>query len=61
MGVSPEESIHIGDLYGSDVLGGLNAGLEVIWFNQRNGKRFYNMEVCEVRSLVEIMTKLSAD
>jgi len=54
MGVSPKESIHIGDLYGSDVLGGLNAGLDVIWFNQRGGERFDGMEVCEVQSLIQI-------
>ncbi len=33
--LSPSEAIHIGDLYGSDVMGGLNAGLDVVWFNKR--------------------------
>jgi HAD superfamily hydrolase (TIGR01549 family) len=33
--LSPSEAIHTGDLYGSDVMGGLNAGLDVIWLNKR--------------------------
>lgn len=33
--LSPSEAMHIGDLYGSDVMGGLNAGLDVIWLNKR--------------------------
>jgi len=32
--LSPSEAMHIGDLYGSDIMGGLNAGLDVIWLNK---------------------------
>lgn len=52
--LSPYEAIHIGDLYGSDVMGGLNAGLDVIWLNKRKIKKPDNTQVLEIRKLAEV-------
>jgi putative hydrolase of the HAD superfamily len=43
--LSSSEAIHIGDLYGSDVMGGLNAGLDVVWLNKRQ-VRFAEVPSC---------------
>lgn len=52
------EALHIGDLYGSDVLGGRNAGLDVIWFNTRRIQRLDGTKILEVKSLSEIIRQL---
>jgi len=54
LGIPVTESIYIGDLYGSDVLGGLNAGLEVIWFNGRRNHSLDDKKVQQVIDLTEI-------
>lgn len=36
MGLSPEQVLFVGDDLEDDIMGGLNAGLEVIWFNPRH-------------------------
>lgn len=54
LNIYPEEAIHIGDLYGSDVMGGLNAGLEVIWFNQRQIDEPNSKNITMVKNLTEI-------
>ena len=43
--LSSSEAIHVGDLYGSDVMGGLNAGLDVVWLNKRQ-VRFAEIPSC---------------
>ncbi|MER3447046.1 MAG: hypothetical protein C4291_09475 [Candidatus Dadabacteria bacterium] len=43
--LTSSEAIHVGDLYGSDVMGGLNAGLDVVWLNKRQ-VRFAEMPSC---------------
>lgn len=55
MKVSPEESAHVGDMFGADVMGARNAGLSPVWYNQRGVEAFddYRPEF-EVESLREI-------
>jgi HAD superfamily hydrolase (TIGR01549 family) len=60
LNLSQHEVIHIGDLYGSDVMGGLNASLDVIWFNERQVERLDGSQVIEVQSLDEIKNLLTA-
>lgn len=52
--LSKEDVIHIGDLFGSDVMGGLNAGIDVIWLNHRNLDGFEEGNYLEVRDLESI-------
>lgn len=54
LNISSGEAIHIGDMYGADVLGGINAGLDVIWLNHRNIKDFSYSLIKEASSLEEI-------
>ena len=54
-GISPEEAVHVGDLYGTDIMGGMDAGLDVIWFNNRKIERLNESEVKEVDDLAEII------
>ena len=56
--ISSSEALHIGDLYGSDVLGGRNAGLDVIWLNKRPIQRLDGTQILEVKSLSEIVKQL---
>jgi putative hydrolase of the HAD superfamily len=58
LNISSSEALHIGDLYGSDVLGGLNAGLDVIWLNKRRIQRLDSTQMLEVKSLSEITKQL---
>lgn len=53
-GVAPGEALYIGDLYGSDVLGGIDAGLEVIWLNRRRFDRLDDSDITEVSEMSEI-------
>jgi len=55
MGISPSDAVHIGDMYGTDVMGALNAGSDVIWFNGREMSKFDDTEVKEVSELSEII------
>ncbi len=52
--LSPEEVIHVGDMYGSDVMGANNAGLEAIWVNSRNVDNMSGKEVKQVNNLAEL-------
>jgi putative hydrolase of the HAD superfamily len=54
LGLTTSEAIHIGDMYGADVMGGMNAGLDVIWVNHRNIEGFSHPLVKEVSGLAEI-------
>lgn len=58
LNIPSSEALHIGDLYGSDVLGGRNAGLDVIWFNTRPIQRLDGTQILEVKSLSEIVRGL---
>jgi putative hydrolase of the HAD superfamily len=55
LNISSSDALHIGDLYGSDVLGGRNAGLDVIWLNKRPIQRLDGTQILEVKSLSEII------
>jgi len=52
--LSPSEAIHVGDMYGADVMGGMNAGLDVIWVNHRNIEGLSHPLIKEVSGLAEI-------
>jgi len=54
----PSDAIYIGDLYGSDVLGGINAGLDVLWMNNRGVEKLDDTQVLEVNNLSEIKKEL---
>jgi putative hydrolase of the HAD superfamily len=58
LNISPSEALHIGDLYGSDVLGGRNAGLDVIWLNKRRVEKLDETQILEVKNLSEIIELL---
>jgi putative hydrolase of the HAD superfamily len=55
MGISPAEAVHVGDMYGTDIRGALNAGADVVWFNGRKIEKFDDTDVKEVRGLSEII------
>lgn len=55
MGISPSDAVHVGDMYGTDVMGALHAGADVIWFNGRGMDKFDDTDVPEVSELSEII------
>jgi HAD superfamily hydrolase (TIGR01549 family) len=55
MGISPSEAVHVGDMYGTDVMGALHAGADVIWFNGRRMDKFDDADVPEVSELSQII------
>jgi len=59
--LSPSQAIHVGDLYGSDVMGGQNAGLDVVWLNQSEIDRPDSGQVATVKHLSEIKTILEIE
>jgi len=61
LNIEASQAIHIGDLFGSDVMGGLNAGLDVLWMNTRQIEKLDNTNVNEVKNLNEIKKKLEAN
>ena len=54
LGIDTNDIVHIGDLYGADVLGARNAGIETVWLNSRNGINYDGIDVFEVGSLREL-------
>ena len=54
LGLSSREAIHVGDMYGADVMGGMNAGLDVIWLNHRKIEGLSHPLIKEVSELAEI-------
>ena len=55
LGAYADEAVHIGDLYGADILGGINSGLDVIWFNHRNAENFEKIEVRQFMNIKDII------
>ena len=55
LGIETKDIVHIGDLYGADILAGRNAGLDVIWINHRKGLNYENIEVKQVENLFELI------
>jgi putative hydrolase of the HAD superfamily len=54
LGLDSREVIHVGDMYGADVMGGMNAGLDVIWLNHRNIEGLSHPLIKEVAQLSEL-------
>jgi putative hydrolase of the HAD superfamily len=59
LGIKPSQAIHIGDLWGADVMGGLEAGLEVIWFNNRHLAELNGISVPQVADLSQVSNLLN--
>ena len=53
--IDPKDILHIGDLYGADVLGAMNAGIDVIWINHKSGKNYEGLDLVEVNNLPELL------
>ncbi|MGQ0793639.1 MAG: HAD family hydrolase [Deltaproteobacteria bacterium] len=60
LNLAADDAVHVGDLYGSDAMGGRNAGLEVIWLNARGVQPLDHAPVIEVGCLLEIKTLLGS-
>ncbi len=58
LGISTSETIHIGDLYGADVLGAKNADIDAIWFNHTNFPDIENTGVIQIKNLTELLNIL---
>ena len=54
LGIDTKDIVHIGDLYGADVLGALNAGIDIIWINHKDGKNYDGLDILQVKNLVEL-------
>lgn len=59
LGIKPSQAIHVGDLWGADVMGGLEAGLDVIWLNRRHVAELNCISVPEVADLSQVSNLLS--
>ncbi|UCD58307.1 MAG: HAD family hydrolase [Candidatus Hydrogenedentota bacterium] len=56
MGVSPQQAAHVGDMYGSDVLGARDAGMAPVWYNPRRCEAFDNYQADhEIERLNQIL------
>ncbi len=56
--LEPEDCLHVGDLYGADVLGAKNAGIEVVWLNYRGINIMDDTETVQIEELCELMEML---
>ena len=54
LGTEPKDMLHIGDLYGADILGAMNAGIETIWINRKDGIDYEEINVLQARDLLEL-------
>lgn len=54
LGLDGGDVIHIGDLYGADVLGAKNAGINPVWINRTNSPDFDNTGVFQIKNLGEL-------
>jgi len=52
--LNSREAIHVGDMYGADVMGGMNAGLDVVWLNHRKIEGLSHPLIKEVSELADI-------
>lgn len=55
LGIDTKDILHIGDLYGADVLGALNAGIDAIWINHKDGINYEGINIKQVKTLTKIM------
>lgn len=56
--VEPDKAVHVGDLYGADILGGINSGLDVIWINGRKCRNYDKIKVREFSGFKEVLEEL---
>lgn len=54
LGIDTKDILHIGDLYGADVMGATNAGIDVIWVNHKEGVNYEGIDITEVKDLFEL-------
>ncbi len=57
LGIKPNEAIHIGDLYYSDVVGAENAGINAILFDELDalGDTFNCKRICRINDILKIL------
>ena len=57
LNVKPNETIHIGDLYYSDVVGAQNAGIKAILYDELDalGEEFNCQRICNITDILEIL------
>lgn len=55
LGLKPEHCLHVGDMYGADVVGAKNAGIEVVWFNYRGIHIVEDSDTPQIESLIELI------
>lgn len=58
LGLEPGECLHVGDLYGADVLGAKNAGLDVVWLNYRGINIAEDSDTIQIKNILELKTIL---
>lgn len=58
LNIDAEKAVHIGDLYGADILGGMNSGLDVVWFNHRSGKNYEDLQVTQFRTIKQLIDSI---
>jgi putative hydrolase of the HAD superfamily len=52
--LAPEEVVHIGDNKQADYYGALNAGMQSVWLNTENEQQADNVNVLQIKRLLEI-------
>ena len=55
LGLEPEDCLHVGDLYGADILGAKNAGIDVVWLNYRGINIQDDTETIQIKELAELI------
>ncbi|GAB4335423.1 MAG: YjjG family noncanonical pyrimidine nucleotidase [Candidatus Abyssubacteria bacterium] len=59
MRIAPEQVVHVGDMYGSDVLGARDAGIGQVWYNPRRSEAFEEYrpthEIENLRQILDIL------
>lgn len=57
LSIKPNEAVHIGDLYYSDVIGAQNAGINAILFDELDalGEEFQCQRICKITDILEIL------
>jgi putative hydrolase of the HAD superfamily len=58
MGITADEAVHMGDMYGSDVLGARDAGITPVWYNPRRSTPFDNyhpeLDIVQFKQILNI-------
>ena len=59
LGLEASECIHIGDLYGADILAAINAGIDPIWLNKAGATNYENIKIPQIDELSQILDMLN--